>query len=170
MSGAEETAAGFLARLDAVMDRLRQYADLASTAGLTSPDPPTDERWDWGQVWAHLAEFCPYWMGQVRLILDSPEGEDPVPFGRVKSDPGRVAAIEADRLKPPVELMNRLEGHVKELRALLGEMFEGDWVRRGLHQTLGEMTMPKIVDEFLVGHLEAHADQLEGLNAGARGR
>src|SRR5919198_752694 len=80
---------------------------------LTSPDPPTGERWEWGQVWAHLSEFCPYWMGQVRLVLESPQSEDPMPFGRVKSDPARVAAIEADRGRPPAELMNLLERHAE---------------------------------------------------------
>ena len=159
--------AEFLPRLDAVIGRLRVYADQASAPGLTSPDPPTGERWEWGQVWAHLSEFCPYWMGQVRLVLESPQSEDPMPFGRVKSDPARVAAIEADRGRPPAELMNMLERHAEDLRSLLGGMSDGDWARRGVHQTLGEMSMPRIIDEFLVGHLEAHADQLDELTAGA---
>lgn len=156
----------FLARLDAVQQRLSPYGSARPAGGLTDPDPPTGERWDWGQVWAHLAEFVPYWGTEVERILGLPASEDPVPFGRVKSDPHRVEAIETDRDVPPDELLARLVTQLDELRMLLRRMDESDWARRGLHSTLGEMGMPRIVEEFLVGHLEAHAHQLDGL-AGA---
>ena len=85
----------------------------------------------------------------------------------MKADPVRVAAIDADRNRPPSELMARLADQVGDLRALLGEMSDADWQRHGLHSTLGAMDMPRIVREFLVGHLEAHADQLDGLRSGS---
>jgi DinB superfamily len=151
-----------LARVEVVQDRLEEHASSEPAPGLTTPDPPTGERWDWGQVWAHLAEFVPYWCGEVRLILGT-EGSDPVPFGRVKSDPVRVAAIEADRHRPPRELMDRLVGQLEELRSLIRSLSSRDWERRGRHSTLGVMGMRAVFDEFLVGHLEAHADQLDGL-------
>ena len=34
------------------------------------------------------------------------------------------------------------------------------------HLVLGEMDMPRVFEVFLVGHLEEHANQLEGLLAG----
>ena len=131
---------------------------------MTDPDEKTGERWEWGQVWAHLAEFVPYWMDQVRLVLRE-YGSDPVPFGRIKSDPGRVAAIERDRNRTPAELMSRLNGHLANLRLLIEDIGPEGWTKRGLHQTLGEMTVEQIVDEFLVGHLEEHEAQLNKLNA-----
>jgi hypothetical protein len=159
-----DPAAALLDRVQLVQDRLEKHASSEPTAALTDPDPPTGERWDWGQVWAHLAEFVPYWCGEIRLIVGA-EGSDPVPFGRVKSDPGRVAAIEADRHRPPRELMDRLAGHLEELRSLIHDLRPSDWERRGRHSTLGVMGMRAIFDEFLVGHLESHADQLDGLRA-----
>jgi hypothetical protein len=156
----------YLRRLDAVRSRLEEHAASAPAPGLTEPDQPSGERWDWGQVWAHSAEFVPYWTGQVRLIMEA-GGTDPVPMGRVKTDPGRVAAIEADRRRPPEELMARLGSQLDQLRALLREMRPDDWERRGLHSTLGVMAMPDIFEEFLIGHLEGHADQLDWLVAGA---
>lgn len=152
----------FLARLDVVQVRLQELSALPAAPGLTDPDPPTGERWDWGQVWAHLAEFVPYWCGEVRLIVEA-GGTDPVPFGRTKADPIRIAAIDADRHRPPPELMERLGGHLHQLRAMIRDLSPGDWERRGAHSTLGVVTMPAIVQDFLVGHLEAHADQLDGL-------
>jgi hypothetical protein len=157
---------GYLSRIDAVQVRLEEHAASAPSPGLTEPDPPSGERWDWGQVWAHLAEFVPYWIGEVRLIVRT-GGAGAVPMGRVKTDPARVAAIQADRHRPPRELMARLAGHLDDLRSLIGELAPEDWDRRGLHSTLGVMTMPGIFEEFLVGHLESHADQLDGLRAHA---
>jgi hypothetical protein len=154
--------AGLRARLDRVAERLRRHAGSPTPEGLTAPDPPTGERWEWGQVWAHLGEFIPYWMDQVRMALEA-DPDVPPPFGRVKSDPGRIAAIERDRNRAAAELMDRLEGQMGELRAMIDGLSDEEWARRVAHPTLGVMGMPRVFDEFLVGHLEQHADQLEGL-------
>ena len=166
MSAGNGTAGDFISRLDRVQDRLAAHAASPPAPGLTEPDHPSGERWEWGQVWAHIAEFVPYWMGQTRLILKRPASEDPVPFGRTKTDPDRIAAIEADRRRPPAELMARLTQQLDELRVFTLGLSEGDWERRGRHSTLGAMDVPRIFEEFLVRHLEAHADQLDGLAAG----
>jgi DinB superfamily len=156
-------AGAFAARLDAVEGRLRALVAVEpAPAALTDPDQPSGERWEWGQVWAHLAEFIPYWTGQIRTALAADPGEPP-PFGRVKTDEGRVAAIEADRHRPPAELWARLAAQLVGLRSLLAGLSDADWGRRVLHSTLGVLDMPMVVEEFLVGHLESHAAQLEGL-------
>jgi DinB superfamily len=162
VTGADPRAVARLKRLDGVEERLRSHASRPQPAGLTDPDPPTGERWDYGQVWAHLGEFVPYWVEQVRIVAD-PARDEPVPFGRTKADPVRVAAIERDRRLPPQELMARLSWQLDEVRTLITELPAGAWNRRGLHPTLGVMDLPTIFDEFLVGHLEAHAKQLDGL-------
>lgn len=155
--------AQFLSRIDAVEQRLRAHASSDAVGGLTEPDPPTGERWEWGQVWAHLAEFVPYWIGEVRTLL---AGEGAAPFGRTKADHERVAAIERDRGVRPSALMDRISPQLVDLRELVASMSDEDWARAGRHPTLGEMAMPRIFEEFLVGHLESHADQLDGLARG----
>jgi hypothetical protein len=164
MTAADPRAAALLARIDQVEERLRRQAGSPSAGGLTDPDPPTGERWDYGQVWAHLGEFVPYWTEQVRLVM-SASREQPVPFGRVKSDPGRVAAIERDRGLPADELMDRLSRQLEDLRTLVRSLSTADWGREGLHPTLGAMDLPGIFQEFLVGHLESHVGQLDGLRS-----
>jgi DinB superfamily len=161
----ESRSAGYLTRLDRVEERLRRHASSPPSAGMTDPDPPTGERWEYGQVWAHLGEFVPYWVEQVRIVVDVSR-EEPVPFGRTKTDPQRVAAIERDRRLPQKELMERLDRQIEDARALIAELPSEAWGRRGLHQTLGVMDLPAIFEEFLVGHLEAHAAQLDGLRSG----
>jgi hypothetical protein len=158
-----EAVAALIERVDAVEARLDAHADAAAEdeGRLTAPDDATGERWDPGQLWAHVAEFIPYWLTEMHKV--AADGLEPVPFGRTKRDEGRIAAIARDRNEPRVELMTRLRGHLAQLRAALRELPEAAWSRRGLHETLGEMTMPEIVDDFLVGHLEEHADQLDAL-------
>jgi DinB superfamily len=153
---------GFVVRTDEAMERLAGLAESPPPRTLTDPDPGTGERWDWGQVWAHLAEFPAFWMGQVQRILDE-EGPDPVPFGRVKSDEGRIAAIEADRRTPVGDLYRRVEHDANHLKAMVADLSPEQWARTGRHSTLGVMDVSRIVEEFLVGHLEQHAAQLEGL-------
>ena len=159
--------AHLLQRLDAAEDRLASRASLRVNAdALTGADPSSGERWDAGQVWAHLAEFIPYWIEQARTVAAA--GIDgPVPFGRTRSDPGRVGAIERDRRQPLSVLWSETHADIEWLRRFLKSVDDRSWAARGLHPTLGVMSLEHIVDEFLVGHLEEHADQLDALAAGA---
>src|SRR3972149_6448272 len=92
-----------VARLDVIEARLAAHTD-SERPGLTRADEGTGERWGAAQVWAHLAEFPAYWVGQIRAILAARAGgePEPIPFGRTKADPGRAAASEAGRrARPP---------------------------------------------------------------------
>jgi hypothetical protein len=154
-------ADGFLTRIQYVAMWLEEHSR-RTVPGLTDPDAKTGEQWEWGQVWAHLGEFLPYWIHQVGVVLKWPGGE-PVPFGRIKTDPARVASIERDRRLPPEELMERLKGHLADLWEFVDQIPTEGWSRTGVHQTLGVMDVRKILDEFLVGHLEEHETQLRQL-------
>ena len=153
----------FAGRLDAVETRLAGLAVADARAGaLTEPDPGSGERWEAGQVWAHMAEFIPYWMNQVRRVIDARDAE-PVAFGRTKQDAERNAAIARDRSQPVGVLWNGVRADIDALRRFLEQMESTSWARRGLHPSIGVMPMPRIIDDFLVGHLEQHANQLESL-------
>ncbi|MGB9112391.1 MAG: histidinol-phosphate transaminase [Acidimicrobiales bacterium] len=156
-------AAEWLDRLDAVEERLASFASGDRRHGLTDPDPGGEERWDEGQVWAHIAEFGDYWLAELRRILDTP-GSASVPFGRTKSDPQRIAAIAENRALPPRAQLDLALVAIDELRALLSSMGSHDWSRIGEHPTLKTMDVNKFLGEFLVGHYEQHADQLAKLN------
>jgi hypothetical protein len=157
------TAQEWVARVDAVAERLERLAAMPALSGLTAPDEPGGERWAWGQVWAHVAEFPEYWLDQVDAAFAAPGG-DPVPFGRTRTDPHRIDAIERDRATPPTDLMARIEPQLSRLRVAIIGFTPEQWSdRRFAHPTLGEMDLSRVMEEFLVGHLEAHADQLDGL-------
>ncbi len=160
------TAPDFQRRLAAIEARLRELTH-SQLAGTTPADPATGERWDAGQVWAHLGEFIPYWIAQAERVLAAGSA-DPVPFGRTKASPERIAAIERDRHRAATALWHDLREDLNDLRAFLGSVGDRGWQVRGLHPTLGVMPVSRIVDEFLIGHLEEHARQLEGLRSHTR--
>ncbi len=155
-----------LERLAAVEARLAEHAAAPLPEGLTDPDPGAEERWEAGQVWAHLAEFPAYWLAQAQRVIAQPTNA-PVPFGRVKTDSGRIEAIERDRHTDPAALLERVRAALAEVTDAAHAWDAGDWRLRGAHPVRGEMTVERIVEEFIVDHLEEHADQLDALRGPA---
>jgi threonine dehydratase len=160
-----ETVATSLTRLSAVERRLAEHASRPLPSGLTDPDPGASERWEAGQVWAHLAEFPGFWLDQVRAILAARANgaEGPIPFGRMKTDASRTEPIEQERRTAPAELWRRATAKLDELSTTLATLPDDAWAATGLHPTLGEMGLESIVERFVLSHLEEHADQLDGL-------
>jgi hypothetical protein len=152
----------FVARLDAVEERLDALAAEVTPNGLTEPDPGGTERWEAGQVWAHMAEFVPYWHGEVEAVIASYDG-DPVPFGRTKEDAGRISGIEVGRHEAVRQLKGRVHDGIEELKRFLAVRTSAEWNAVGQHALRGEMDVEAIVGRFVVAHLEEHADQLDGL-------
>jgi DinB superfamily len=144
-------------RLQAAAGRIRASAVLLPDEALTDPDPDSGERWDRGQVLAHVAEMLPYWAQQAELVAAGGQAE----FGRVASDTDRIAAIERDRREDPGRLLGRVDEGVAVVLALVDGLDDQALARTGRHQTLGDMTVAEIVDRFAVAHLEEHADQLD---------
>lgn len=149
-----------LRRLANAERRLVAHASGPVPSGLTEPEPGGEERWEAGQVWAHLAEFPGYWLAQAMRVAALPT-QEPVPFGRVKTDAARIEAIERERHTDPAALLERVRASLAEVTAAAGELPAEAWERRGIHPTLGEMTVHRIVEHFIAEHLEEHAAQLD---------
>lgn len=155
-------------RIAAMLARLR-----ASTAALVALQPeieagepwPLAERFgtepeaQWGprEVLAHCAEMLPYWVGELERILAGPE---PARYGRVQTDPLRIATLERDRTLPIRELMARIADGAERYSRRLPAFTAADIARRGLHPTLGEQTVAEVLERTVVGHLEGHLAQL----------
>jgi histidinol-phosphate aminotransferase len=152
-------AAGWLDRLEAALARYRDHLDRRHP-GRTEPVFGEDETWDASQVWSHVAEFGDYWLDQLGTVLDA-QSDNPVPFGRTRRDPARIAAIAAGRHDEPARHLETIERSADRLRALLASMTDADWARTGKHETLGVMDLDAQLSHFHVGHYEEHADQLD---------
>ncbi len=64
-----------------------------------------------------------------------------------------------------VLLWDDTRNDIAALRAFLTTIGPDQWETTGVHPTLGPMTVDALVERFLVGHLEEHADQLEGMTS-----
>jgi len=160
--GAMDPNSELMARLDAVEQRLGTHARAAEPSGRTEPDEGGMERWEAGQVWAHIGEFVPYWNEQLRMVVSKYDGT-PVPFGRSRTDPGRLKPIEENRNVPIAEQMAGTHSSLVALEAYVRGMSPSDWSAVGMHPARGAMDARQIVQFFVVDHLEEHADQLDGL-------
>jgi alkanesulfonate monooxygenase SsuD/methylene tetrahydromethanopterin reductase-like flavin-dependent oxidoreductase (luciferase family) len=112
--------------------------------------------------------MIPFWLGEMERILEgAAAGHEPVPFGRVAADPTRIAIIGRDRTTPLRELFARLQSDSARLAARMRELSDTETARLGLHPRVGEMTAGAVLERFVVGHLEEHIEQLEGILAEA---
>jgi hypothetical protein len=160
----QQDATDFLARLDEAEVRLVSLATRPFPPGLSDPDPGGEERWDAARVWAHLAEFPGYWVAEARKILAGSRAQ-PVPFGRLAGDAGRIGAVERDRLLPPDELWEHVRDGIAEARTFATDLSPEQRQRLGEHPRRGAVTVAFVLDQFIATHLEEHAAQLERLAA-----
>ena len=164
--------------MDQLLDRLH---DAAARLDATRPaveagapwslavtfDHSDEALWGPGEVLAHVSEMAPYWLGEIERVLAG--GPEPVPFGRIATDPVRLAILERDRSLPPRELYDRIAADLGRLERRWGMLSAEERERRGLHPSRGEMTVAEMADRFIVGHLSDHVAQLEDLLAGGGG-
>jgi hypothetical protein len=165
--------------MDELLDRLRTAAagleatrpavDAGSPWPLATTFDHSDEaRWGPSEVLAHLSEMAPYWLGEIERVL-ADGGPDPVAFGRIATDPVRLAILERDRSLPPRELYDRIAADLGRLERRWAGLSAEEKARRGVHPSRGEMAVGEMADRFIVGHLEDHVRQLGTLLAGRGG-
>jgi hypothetical protein len=162
---ADPDTADLITRLDVVEARLAALSRMPYPPGLGDPDPGAEERWDAARVWAHMFEFVGYWTGQAGQIVAAESAGEPPPFGRLKDDPVRVGAVERDRLMAREKLWAGVHDGIEEARAFFSRLTPGQLDRVAAHPVRGPKTVHFIFEEFIVKHLEEHADQLDRLAA-----
>jgi hypothetical protein len=151
-----------IARLEAAR---QAYAALRPRVDAGAPWPlaahfGVEPEASWGppEVLAHVTEMLPFWLGELERVLDGVS--EPVPFGRIATDPVRLGVIERDRTLPLRELWARLDSGIDRYVRRLPDFDDAAVGRRGLHATLGEMTVEQLLERFVVAHLEDHVAQL----------
>ena len=168
---------GSTAPLEPLLDRLRAaraaYAELRPRLEDGAPWPlathfgvEPEAAWGPPEVLAHVTEMLPFWLGEIERVLDG--DPEPVPFGRVATDTLRIGVIGRDRTLPLRELLARLDVGVERYLGRLPELDAAASGRRGLHPTLGELTVAAMLERFVVGHLEDHVRQLHAVLDAAR--
>ena len=124
----------------------------------------TEDEAQWGppEVLAHVAEMLSYWRGELERVVAG-DGSAPVPFGRVASDPSRLARIDELRRRPAPELVDEIGDRVPEVASFIERLSAKDAAKLGQHQTRGAITVADSIERFFANHLEEHVQQLRSL-------
>ena len=144
------------------LDQLRARIDAGGPWPLAARFDHDPEA-DWGpmELLAHVAEMLPYWLGEIERILAGPP--EPVAFGRLGTDPVRIALVGRDRTLPTGELYARIDSWLERWANRLTTLSPAQLAKGGLHPRLGEMTVDAIVERMVVHHLDEHVEQLESI-------
>ncbi len=121
----------------------------------------TEDEAHWGppEVLAHVAEMLSYWKGELARVVAG-GGAGPVAFGRIASDPTRLARIDGLRGRSIGELVDEIGDRVPEVASFVERLSPDEANRVGLHPTRGEITVRDSIERFFANHLEEHAAQL----------
>ena len=143
-------------RVLAARDRLRLLPVDDLAPGPLNPE--TGEAWDRVHVLGHVAEMLPFWTRQLRQALRG------APIGRDDDDRlKRQAAVDGSHGRKEAALRKSIDVSCGRLVSLL-ERLRDDDLRRPLRRVQGgEITLADALEQFLVGHLEEHLEQVAAL-------
>jgi hypothetical protein len=160
-----------MSELDSYRERLVAARDALSAIPLLGPgesgppDERTGERWDRTNVLGHVAEMLPYWTSQTRAVIGG-SGE----MGRGEAGYARRReGIDSGKALSEEDLRAQIETGIEGLLALLGGMRDEDLDRAVLYRPKDgdrQETLRGVLEELMVGHLEAHLRQLQELTPG----
>jgi len=155
------------AELDRLADIRAAYAALESRVMAREPWPLADDfgtgpEASWGprEVLAHIVEMLPFWLGELERVVDGPPPA-PTPFGRIADDPVRIGLIGRERTLPLRVLFGRIDGGLAEWSERLATLTPPERALVGLHPRLGEVSVDRFLEQFVLGHAEDHLAQLE---------
>ena len=120
-----------------------------------APDESTGEAWDRFNILGHMSEFGTYWTRELAAALAGSSQ-----FGRLPGSTARQDAVSAGAKVGEAVLQDRIAAGVKEMLALLDGLHDADLDRKVDMRGRGEVTVRWVMESLLVGHFEAHTDQL----------
>ncbi|NWJ47723.1 MAG: DinB family protein [Chloroflexi bacterium] len=112
--------------------------------------------WSIMQVLAHIAEFMPYWAGEIEKILVVPG----VKFGRGIEDENRVGAIAEHGNDSLAQMTASLRAAYARLFVTLLRLTDADLDKSGIHVVQGDKTIASIIHHTIIGHLTGHLNQI----------
>ena len=120
---------------------------------------PAPEVWSILDNLAHIAEFIPFWVGEIHAMLARP----PQPWGRDQRHAGRLAAVRDTSGRDLLDLLASIHAAAADaarfLRSLDEAQLDIEAVSRNPRWALKPVSF--VVDILLVKHLADHRDQIQ---------
>lgn len=117
---------------------------------------PTENEWSIMENLAHIAEFMPYWGGEVEKLVEHP-GQN---FGRTMQHEGRLSALREHGHDTLTQAKAALPGSYARLDEVLSHLRDSDLALTGQHVKFGERTLEWFIGEFITEHFHSHLAQL----------
>ncbi len=150
---------------EAQAQRLERVYEQVSTL-LHQPDvaqrlrtAPGEHEWSALQVIGHMVEMIPYWLHHCHLLIAATL--EPPQFGRTLDAPERLAGVERATTRDADELLSQLKEAVEAAAKDIRDMSEVEQGKTGIHLRQGKMTVADVVEQFIIGHAEAHLVQVQ---------
>jgi uncharacterized damage-inducible protein DinB len=146
----------FAEKLEAATETL--LAEVSSLPHEVIAWKPADDIWSGLEILGHVAEFIPYWTGQILQIVTDPTQE----WGRTHADTARIEAVNRASSRTVADLSDDIRARVQTSSATLREMTDAQLAVEAPSRNprWGVKPASFIADELLVGHVEKHARQL----------
>ena len=121
---------------------------------------PTIEEWSILQILSHLGEAIPYWLGEVKRVVDAPGSA----WGRGLQDAARLAAVtnmEELSVENVITEVAKLKQQVaSELQELNEEKLQKESPHRNFAK-FGNKPVSFIIDHFIEDHIAGHCAQIK---------
>lgn len=118
---------------------------------------PAEGEWSIMENLAHIAEFMPYWAGQIDALVAEP-GRN---FGRTHQHEGRLNAIRDHGHDTLAQARPAMEAGYTRLDETLARLKDSDLQIPGVHSRFGEKSLDWFIEDFVTGHLEDHVEQMQ---------
>lgn len=120
---------------------------------------PTEEEWSIMQILSHLVEALPYWLNEIKQIIEAPGKE----WGRGLTDPARLAAVSNTEQLIVSNVLKDLEAVKSQVEEVLSSLTEEQLAIESPSRNprFGTKPLSFIVDHLLVEHAAKHCGQIK---------
>lgn len=122
---------------------------------------PSEEEWSIMQVIAHIAEAIPFWLGEIRQIIQSPEDV----WGRDHTNKIRLKAVDEETVDNLAveKVIKDLEQIPSQTEETLGKLTDEQLqiVAPSRNPNFDGKPVQFIIDKLVVGHIQGHNGQIQ---------
>lgn len=118
-----------------------------------------EDSWTLAETLVHMAEARQFFAGETRRVVAAPGSK----VGRTMEDEGRLSNISEHGSDPLEIIRQKLVTSHQSLLDLLSGMSDDDLQLECEHIKFGRQTLGELVQRFIVGHDQAHAEQAQML-------
>jgi uncharacterized damage-inducible protein DinB len=121
---------------------------------------PSEEEWSILQILSHVSEATPYWLNEVKRVLEQPGAE----WGRGLQEANRLAAVANPDALSVEETLAAVESLKVQVQEALKDVTEEQLRIESPHRNFakfGNKPVSFIIGHFIDEHLAGHCQQIQ---------